>query len=159
MIGSTKLVKHNFILEKKQQKITSLNFIQTFSISFHSGKEKDELVEILSKSHVSPERFRDKLKDPPVIITNQKTSLEKRQTEYFIRFLLGFARSPIRDFERYLRFVVGLDEADIHLSLEKKIQISSHMKYPQAFTQIKILQKSFEKCDITTEFYKLNMMM
>ena len=30
-------------------------------------------------------------------------------------FLKGYARYPFRDFESYLRVVVGLDEDDIHL--------------------------------------------
>ena len=34
---------------------------------------------------------------------------------------MGYARSPFRDFESYLRIVVGLDEDDIQLNL-KKIQ-------------------------------------
>ena len=33
--------------------------------------------------------------------------------------LLGFARSKFRDFERYLRIVIGLDEEDIQLILKQ----------------------------------------
>ena len=32
---------------------------------------------------------------------------------------MGFARSPFRDFESYLRIVVGLDENDIRLNLKQ----------------------------------------
>ena len=32
---------------------------------------------------------------------------------------MGYARSPFRDFESYLRFVVGLDEDDIQLILKQ----------------------------------------
>ena len=35
--------------------------------------------------------------------------------------LLGYAKSPFRDFESYLRFVVGLDEEDIQLILKEYI--------------------------------------
>ena len=35
--------------------------------------------------------------------------------------LLGYARSPFRDFESYLRIVVGLDEEDIQLILKQYI--------------------------------------
>ena len=35
-------------------------------------------------------------------------------------FSLGFARSPFRDFETYLRVVVGLDESDIHINIKQK---------------------------------------
>ena len=37
--------------------------------------------------------------------------------------LFGYATSPFRDFESYLRFVVGLDEEDIQLILK---QYNSH---------------------------------
>ena len=37
--------------------------------------------------------------------------------------LLGYTRSPFRDFESYLRMVVGLDEEDIQLILK---QYNSH---------------------------------
>ena len=33
--------------------------------------------------------------------------------------LMGYARSPFRDFESYLRMVVGLDEDDIQLVLKQ----------------------------------------
>ena len=32
--------------------------------------------------------------------------------------LLGYARSPIRDFYSYLKIVIALDEDDIHLMLK-----------------------------------------
>ena len=32
---------------------------------------------------------------------------------------MGYARSPFRGFESYLRIVVGLDEDDIHLTLKQ----------------------------------------
>ena len=32
---------------------------------------------------------------------------------------MGYARSPFRDFESYLRMVVRLDEDDIHLILKQ----------------------------------------
>ena len=38
---------------------------------------------------------------------------------YVVMFLMGFARSPFRDSESRLRFVVGLDEDDIQLILKQ----------------------------------------
>ena len=55
--------------------------------------------------------------------------------------LKGYARSPIRDFESYLRIVIGLDEDDIQLfSKQYIIQISLLLKYHLVFTRLKILQ-------------------
>ena len=40
-------------------------------------------------------------------------------TDGYIILLMGYARSPFRDFESYLRIVVGLDEDDIQLNLKQ----------------------------------------
>ena len=45
--------------------------------------------------------------------------MEKPSTDGYIIFLLGHARSPCRDFEGFLRMVVGLDEYDIQLILKQ----------------------------------------
>ena len=49
---------------------------------------------------------------------------EKTSTDGYIILLLGYARSPFRDFESYLRIVVGLDEDDIRLILK---QYNAHL--------------------------------
>ena len=41
--------------------------------------------------------------------------MEKSSTDGYIILLMGYARSPYRDFESYLRIVIGLDEDDIQL--------------------------------------------
>ena len=52
----------------------------------------------------------------------RKLSSEKRQTNGYRMFLMGFAGSTFPDFECYLRIVVQLDEDDIWLISNKKIQ-------------------------------------
>ena len=42
-----------------------------------------------------------------------------RKTDGYIILLMGYARSPFRDFKSYLRIVVGLDEDDIQLILNQ----------------------------------------
>ena len=49
----------------------------------------------------------------------KKVGLEKSSTDGCIILLMGYARSPFRDFESYLRIVVGLDEGDIQLILKQ----------------------------------------
>ena len=44
---------------------------------------------------------------------------EKSSTDGYILLLLGYARSLFRDFESYLRIVIGLDEDDIQLILKQ----------------------------------------
>ena len=46
---------------------------------------------------------------------------EKSSSDGYIILLVGFARSPCRDFEIFHRNVVGLDEDDIELIINKKI--------------------------------------
>ena len=44
---------------------------------------------------------------------------EKSSTDGYIILLMGYARSLFRDFESYLRIIVGLDEDDIRLILKQ----------------------------------------
>ena len=41
--------------------------------------------------------------------------LEKSSTDGYNILLMGYTRSPFRDFESYLRIVIGLEEDDIRL--------------------------------------------
>ena len=43
----------------------------------------------------------------------------KSSTDDYIILLMGYARSPFRDFEKYLSIIVGLDEDDIQLTLKQ----------------------------------------
>ena len=45
--------------------------------------------------------------------------LEKSSTDGYNVLLLGYARSNFRDFEGYLRVIVGLDEDDFQLILNQ----------------------------------------
>ena len=49
--------------------------------------------------------------------------MEKSSTDGYIIFLMGYARSPFRYFESYLRIVVGLKEDDNQLILKQRISI------------------------------------
>ena len=52
-----------------------------------------------------------------------KLSTEKKNNDGYMILLLGYARSLFRDFESYLRIVIGLDEEDIQLISK---QFNSH---------------------------------
>ena len=45
--------------------------------------------------------------------------MEKSSTDGYVILLVGYARSPFRVFDGYLRIVVGLDEDDIQLILKQ----------------------------------------
>ena len=67
---------------------------------------KDELQEILDISNITDDHLEDEIKGPRIIKTFKKLESEKRQTDGYILFLMGYARSPFRHFESYLRIVV-----------------------------------------------------
>ena len=76
---------------------------------------KDEPEEIPNIPHISPEYLQDEIIGPRIIDEFLKISHEKKNSDGYMILLLGYARSPFRDFESYLRIVVGLDEEDFQL--------------------------------------------
>ena len=58
---------------------------------------------------------------------------------------MGYAPSPFKDFESYLRNVAGFVGDQIQLILKQYIQILSPMDYVQAFTRLKIFQRLFTR--------------
>ena len=84
---------------------------------------KDELEEIVHISQISQEYLQDHVIGPRIIDEPLKLSHEKKNGNGYMIILLGYSRSLYRDFESYLRIVVGLDEEDIQLILK---QYNSH---------------------------------
>ena len=76
----------------------------------------DELEEILNISHISQEHLDDEIIGPRFIDEFSKLSHEKNYSDGYSIIIMGYVRLPFRDFESYLRIVVGLDE-DIQLIL------------------------------------------
>ena len=58
---------------------------------------------------------------------------------------MAYARSPFRDFESFLRIVVGLDGDDTQLILEQNISnfFDLWIIPTQAFTQLMVFQRLF----------------
>ena len=56
---------------------------------------------------------------------------------------MGYALSPFRDFESYLRIVAGLDEDDIQIVLQQYNSNFITDKKHQGITRLKIFQKLF----------------
>ena len=75
---------------------------------------RDELEEILKISHITQEHLEEEIIGLRIFDEFIKLSTEKRIRDSYMIILLGYARSQLRDFESYLRIVVGLDEEDIH---------------------------------------------
>ena len=122
MLGLIYLEVYNSIFNITEEN-TKFEIYRDTSKKFGFLEIKDELEEILNIPHISQELLQDEVLGPHIIGDYYKLSNEKKKTDGFMIILLGYARSPFRDFESYLRIVVGLDEEDIQLILK---QFNSH---------------------------------
>ena len=118
MIGLTNLEVYNsiFNITNKNKKF---EIYRDTSTKFGFIELKDELEEILNIPHITNEHLDDEVLGRRILDEYYKLSREKMNTDGYMVLLLGYARSLFRDFESYLRIVVGLDEEDIQLILKE----------------------------------------
>ena len=122
MIGLTDLEVYNSIFNITEEN-NNFDIYRDSSNKFGFIELKDELEEILNISHISKEHLQDEVLGRRIINEYYKLSHEKMNTDGYMLLLLDYARSLFRDFESYLRIVVGLEEEDIQLILK---QYNSH---------------------------------
>ena len=89
-------------------------YTDTFD-EFSFEELKDEVEEILNIPNITYDHLEDETIGRRIIKTYWDLRSEKSSTDGYINLLMGYARSLFRDFESYLRIVVGLDEHDIRL--------------------------------------------
>ena len=94
---------------------------------------EDELEEIPNISIITSEQRQHEIVGPYMISAYRKLETEKRQTDFYNMLLTGYARSSIRDFERYLTIVVGLDQDDFWLILKQFISNFVTYEKPPGF--------------------------
>ena len=80
---------------------------------------KDEVEEILDIPNITDDHLEDDTLAPRIIETYRKLRLDKSSHDGYIILLMGYAKSPFRDFESYLRIFVGLEEDNIRLILKQ----------------------------------------
>ena len=80
--------------------------------------------EIPNIPNITNDPLEDETVGPRIIIAYWGLRSEKSSTDGYIILLMGYARSPFRNFESYLRIVVGLDKNDIQIDF-KTIQCKS----------------------------------
>ena len=114
MIGLTSLEVYIFIFNKTEGN-NKFEFYRDSSNKFGFLELKDELEDILDISDISQDHLQDEIIGPRNIDEFMKLSHEKENSAGYMILLLGFSRSLFRDFESYLRLVVGLDGEDIQL--------------------------------------------
>ena len=120
MVGLISLEIYNSIFNITEQNKKFELYTDPFH-EFSFEELKDELEEILSTSNITPYHLQHAKIGPRNIEAYRKLRLEKSSSDGFIKLLMGNARSPFRDFEKYLRIVIGLNEGDIQLILKQYI--------------------------------------
>ena len=120
MIGLTSLEVYNSVFNtnttNKKFEFDTDNFDE-----FSFEEIKDELEKIFNISDSTPYHLHHEKTGPRIIEAYKKLNFEKSSTDGYFMILVGYARSPFRDFESYLRIVVGLDEDGIQLILKPYI--------------------------------------
>ena len=119
MIGLTGLEVYNSIFNNTNENNKFELYIDNFDEYFSYTKLKDEIAEMLKISAITPYHLQHETIAPLIIKTFQELKLEKTSTDGYYILLIIYFGSPFRDFESYLRLVVGLDEDDIQLILKQ----------------------------------------
>ena len=118
MVGLIDLEVYNSIFNiTKQNKKFELH-TDTFD-EFSFEELKDEVEEILNIPEITNSHLEDETLAPRIAETYWKLRSDKSSHDGYIIFLMGYARLLFRDFESYLRIVVGLEEDNIRLILKQ----------------------------------------
>ena len=80
---------------------------------------RDELQEFFDIEDITCGHFQDEKLGPLNVTFYKKIKSEKPSTDAYLILITTYVKSPIRDCEKYLRIVVGLDEDDIQIILKQ----------------------------------------
>ena len=122
MLGLKDLEVYNSIFNITEENI-KCELYRDSSNKFGFLELKDKLEESHNVPHISQEHLEDDVIRPRIIDEFLKKSNEEKNSDGYMILLLGYSRSLFRDFESYLRIVIGLDGHDILLILK---QYNSH---------------------------------
>ena len=120
MLGLVDLEVYNSIFDITEEN-NKFEIYRDISNRFGFLELKDELEDIFNISHITIKHLDDKILGPRIIDEYIKLSNEKKNSDGYMILLLGYSSSPFRDFESYLRLVIGSDEEDIQLILKEYI--------------------------------------
>ena len=118
MIGLTNLEVYISILNITE-KNNKFEIYRDISNKFGFLELKDKLEENPKNPLITTEHLDDEILGPHIIDEYNKLSIEEKNRDGYMVFLLGYSASSFRDFESYLRLVVGLDGEDIQLILKE----------------------------------------
>ena len=116
MIGLIDLEVYHSIYNITKENNKFELYTDTFD-EFSFEELKDEVGEILNISNITDDHLEDETLAPRIIETYRRLRLDKSSHDGYIILLTGYANSSFRDFESYLRIIVGLEEDNIQLIL------------------------------------------
>ena len=93
-------------------------YTDTFD-EFSIPELKDEVEEILNIPNITEDHLEDETLAPRIAETYWKLRSDKSKHDGYTILLTGYANSSFRDFESYLRIIIGLEEDDIQLILKQ----------------------------------------
>ena len=118
MMGLIDLEVYNSIFNITKEINKFELYTDTFD-EFSFEELKDELEEILNIPEITDDHLEDDTLAPRIIETYRKLRLDKSSHDGYIILLTGYINSSFRDFESYLRIMVGLEEDNIQLILKQ----------------------------------------
>ena len=118
MLGLIDLEAYNSIFNITKENNKFELYTDTFD-EFSFLELKDELEEFRNIPNITDSHLEYETLAPRIIETYWKLRSDKSSLDGYIIFLMDYARSPFRDFESYLRNVIGLEEDNIRLILKQ----------------------------------------
>ena len=118
MLGLVDLEVYNsiFIITKENNKFEL--YTDTFD-EFSFEESKDELEEMLNIPNITDSHLEYGTLAPLIVDTYRKLRSDKLSRDGYLVLLMCYATSPFREFESYLRIVVGLEEDNFRLILKQ----------------------------------------
>ena len=118
MVGLVNLEVYNSIFNITEEN-NKFEIYRDISNKFGFLELKDKLEEILNIPHITTKHLDDEILGPRIIDEYITLSIEEKNRDGYMILLFGYSASSFRDFESYLRLVIGLDEKDIQLILKE----------------------------------------
>ena len=157
MLGLIDLEVYNSIFNITKENNKLELYTDTFD-EFSFEDLKNEVGEILNIPEITDSHLEDETLSPLIIDTYQKLRSDKTSHDGYIILVMGYARSPFRDYERYLRIIVGMEENDNQLILKQyNEKFITYELDPGNYT-IEHLQEAVYPLVIMKEHYRSNMM-
>ena len=142
MLGLINLEVYNSIFNTTKENNKFELYVDTFD-EFSFEELKDELEGILNISNNTDSHLEDETLAPRIIETYWNLRSDKSSHDGYIILLMGYVRSPFRDFENYLRIVIGLEEDNIQLILKQYNENFVTYELDPGNYTIEDLQKAF----------------